>query len=173
MKYAATRETIRRLTARACSLALASILVVCGPAFAATVTLKDGTVIQGEVKSLQDGIYTIETASVGTLHISQEQIRSIDDSPKAPSPSDAGSILGGALSGTNPLDVAKSLIAQDPKLLTTVLELQSDPDMVAVLNDPEIMKAIAAGNYTSLMSNPKIAALMQNPKVRALVESIQ
>ena len=152
-------------------LVIGSLLAFCGPSLAATVTLKDGTVIEGEVKSLQDGVYTIESASVGTLHVRAEQVRSIDDSGKPTPPAGAGSPPSGSSSAASALDAAKSRIAQDPALLATVLELQSDPEMIAVLADPDIMKAIAAGDYTALMSNPKIIALLQNPKIRAIVDA--
>lgn len=142
-------------------------------ASAATVVLRDGTVIQGEVKSLQDGVYTIETASVGTLHVRVADVRSIDEDGKSPSASDAGQPAKGSSSGVDPLDAAKSQIAADPKLLATVLALQNDPEVLAVLSDPEVMKAIAANDYTALTSNPKIVALMQNPKVREIIEALR
>ncbi len=129
--------------------------------------------IQGEVKSLQDGVYTIETASVGTLHVRAEDVRSIDESGKPPSAPEAAQPAKGASPGADPLDAAKSQIAADPKLLETVLALQSDPEVLAVLSDPEVMKAIAANDYAALTRNPKIVALMQNPKVREIIEGLR
>jgi phospholipase/lecithinase/hemolysin len=152
-------------------VAIGSLLASCGPALAATVTLKDGTSIQGEVKSLQDGVYTIESASIGTLHVRAEQVRSIEESGKSTPPAGVGSLPSEPSSGASALDATTALIAQDPALLATVLELQSDPDMIAVLADPEIMKAIAAGDYAALMSNPKIVALLKNPKIRAIIDA--
>jgi hypothetical protein len=171
MKYR-LRRIVSNPTARTRLIVIGGLLAVCGPSVAATVTLKDGTVIQGEVRSMQDGVYTIETNSVGTLHVRAEQIRSIDDNGKSAPPPRVGSSPSGASSGASALDAAKSLIAGDPKLLATVLELQSDPEMIAVLADPDVMKAIAAGDYAALMSNPKIIALMQNPKIRAIIDAV-
>ena len=150
--------------------AIASLLTLCSVSFAATVVLRDGTVIQGEVVSLQDGVYTIATDSAGTLHVRKEEVRSIDEKGKSatgPSvglPPDASSPEAGAL------DAAKSRIAEDPKLLAIVLALQNDPAVLAVLADPEITKAIAAGDYSALMNNPKIIALMNNEKLREVID---
>ena len=155
------------------SLLVASWLACSAVASATTVVLRDGTVIQGEVKSLQDGVYTIETASVGTLHVRAADVRSIDEDGKSPSTSDSGQPAKGSSSGFNPLDAAKSQIAADPKLLATVLALQNDPEVLAILSDPEVMKAIAANDYAALTSNPKIVALMQNPKVREIMEALR
>lgn len=154
------------------SLLVASWLACSAVASAATVVLRDGTVIQGEVKSLQDGVYTIETTSVGTVHVRAADVRSIDEDGKSPSASAAGQPAAGPSPG-NALDAAKSQIVADPKVLATVLALQNDPEVLAVLADPEVAKAMAAGDYSALMSNAKIVALMQNPKVREIIDALR
>jgi hypothetical protein len=159
-------------TVAARSFLVAGCLACCGVSTAATVVLIDGTVIQGDVKSLQDGVYTIETAAVGTLHVRAGDVRSIDEGGKPPSASAAGQPAEGSSPG-NVLDAAKSQITADPKLLATVLALQNDPEVLAVLADPEVAKAMAAGDYAALTSNAKIVALMQNPKVREIIDALR
>ncbi len=159
------------LSAAARSFLVATCIACCGASSAATVVLKDGTVIQGDVKSLQDGVYTIETASVGTLHVRSQDVRSIDEEGKPPSAS-AAQPPEGPTPG-NVVDAAKSQITADPKLLATVLALQNDPEVLAILADPEVAKAMAAGDYNALTSNPKIVALMQNPKVREIIDALR
>lgn len=148
-------------------------LAFCGPSLASTVTLKDGTVIRGEVKSLQGGVYTVESESAGTLHIRADQVRSIEEAEGSPASEAAAPPSGKAPSGAEAVGAAKSLISEDPNLLIAVLGLQNEPEVVAVLADPGIAKAIEDGDYAALASNPKIVALMQNPKVRAIVEALQ
>ena len=164
-------ETVHRFAIglAAATLAIAGMFACVGVSFAGTITLKDGTVIQGAVQSLHDSVYTIETDSVGTLHVRADQVRSIDDSGRAAvnPPADSASLGAGAL------DAMKSRIGQDPSLLATVLSLQNDPDVLAVLNDPDIMRAIAAGDYAALMNNPKIVALMNNAKLREIIGEIR
>jgi len=159
------------LSAAVRSVLFAGCLACCGVSGAATVVLTDGTVLQGEVKSLQDGIYTIETAAAGTLHVRARDIRSIDEGGKPPSAS-AGQPPPASSPG-NVLDAAKAQITADPKLLATVLALQNDPEVLKVLADPEVAKAMAAGDYGALMSNAKILALMQNPKVREIIDALR
>jgi len=159
------------------SLLVAIGLAYWGACSAATIVLHDGTVIHGDVKSLQDGVYTIETASVGTLHVRAGDVRSIDADTKPQTAPAAGSPAAGSpAAGSSPgaaLDAAKAGIVADPKLLATVLALQNDPTVLAVLSDPEVTKAIAAGDYDALMSNPKIIALTQNPKVREIIDALR
>ena len=166
------RRSPSRSALAARSFLVASCLA-CGVLSAATVVLRDGTVIQGEVKSLQDGVYTIETSSVGTLHVRAVEVRSIDEDGKSSSTPGAGQPAKGSSPGADALDAAKSQIVADPKLLTTVLALQNDPEVLAVLADPVVAKAIAAGDYNALMSNAKIVALMQNPKMREIIEALR
>ncbi|HVY66402.1 MAG TPA: hypothetical protein VHH11_16400 [Gammaproteobacteria bacterium] len=151
--------------ASAYSLAVAGLLAWAGVSPAATVTLKDGTVIQGAVQSLHDGVYTIETDSVGTLHVRAEQVRSIDEGGKTA----IGTPAGAASPGADALEAAKARIEQDPGLLAAVLSLQNDPEVLAVLSDPDIMKEVASGDYAALLNNPKIVALMSNAKLRGII----
>ena len=164
---------MRALSTAARSFLIASSLACCGVSSAATVVLIDGTVIQGDVKSLQDGVYTIETASVGTLHVRAQDVRSIDEGGKSAGTPGAQQPARESSPGVDALDAAKSQIVADPKLLATVLALQNDPEVLAVLADPEVAKAIAAGDYNALMSNAKMVALMQNPKVREIIDALR
>ncbi len=61
-------------------------------------------------------------------------------------------------------------MAQDPATVQSIMSLQSDPRIQAVLNDPAIMKAIQEGDFSSLMTNPKIQALESNAHVKQLVQ---
>ena len=162
-----------RSPAAARSFLVASVLACCGVSSAATVVLRDGTVIQGEVKSLQDGVYTIETSTVGTLHVRAQDVRSIDEGGKSPTASGPGQGAKGPLPAGEALDATKAQLMADPKLLSAVLALQNDPEALAVLADPEVMKAIAAGDYDSLKNNAKIQALMRNPKVREILDALR
>ncbi len=126
--------------------------------------------IQGEVVSLHDGVYTIETDSAGTLHVRKQEVRSIDDNGKSAIRSPVGLPPDASSTEIGALDAAKSRITEDPTLLAMVLALQNDPAVQAVLADPEITKAIAAGDYSALMNNPKIKALMNDEKVREVID---
>jgi hypothetical protein len=161
------------------------MLVFCGAASAATIVLRDGTVIHGEIESLQNGIYTIETGSLGPVRVSEQQVRSIDQgagsasapaSPTAPRPAPApgvGPPESAALSGSLDAQAVQSRILQDPQLLSMLLALQNDPDVLAVLADPEITKEIAAGDFAALMDNPKMIALMNNEKLREIIGQLR
>lgn len=162
-----------------CSIAGAALIVIAVsiatslPATAATVVLKDGTIIHGEIQSLQDGVYTVESPSLGTVHVRKQEVRTIDESDASSPPSLAGVPGLGSSSGQSALEATQQQIVTDPGLFSLVLSLQTDPDVQAILADPNIMKAIASGDYDALMHDPKIIALTQNPKVREIIDSVQ
>ena len=156
--------------AAAHSLVMVSLLAFSAACLAATVTLRDGTVVHGEIQSMQDDVYTIETDSLGTIHVSKTEVRSIDEDGEPASAAGLESSTQGSSIAAGELDATESKIMQDPKLLAMVLALQNDPDVQAVLADPDITKAVAAGDYTSLLNDPKIIALMHNPKMREIID---
>ena len=60
----------------------------------------------------------------------------------------------------------QSSITSDPGMMASILALQNDPDMQAVLSDPELMRAIQSFDLEALQNNPKIQQLMNNSTVR-------
>ncbi len=153
-------------TGSICCLVALAISFLPHTVSAAKLVLKDGTVIHGEIESLQNDVYTVQTGALGTLQVLQDDVKTIDLS---------GSAVGRPSSGKMPESVqhqaVQSKLVQDPTLLSKVEALQADPDVQAILTDPEIMSAIAAGDYAALMSNPKIKALSQNSRMREIVDA--
>lgn len=162
-----------RAVAGAALAVFAAALATSVPVTAATVVLKDGTIIHGEIQTLQDGVYTVESPSLGTVHVRKQEVRTIDESDASPPAAPAGVPGLGSSSGQSALEATQQQIVTDPGLFSLVLSLQTDPDVQAILADPNIMKAITSGDYDALMHDPKIIALTQNPKVREIIDSVQ
>jgi len=156
-----------------CLLVMATLLAPYGSASAATLVLQDGGVIHGEIKALQDDVYTIETESLGTVRVRKQDVRIIDHSGG----STVGSSVESSTNGSPPeqaeLQAMQSRMMQNPNLFSMIQALQSDPEMQAVLDDPEIMSAMTSGNYAVLMNHPKIIALIRNANVRAVIDEAQ
>ena len=136
-------------------LALAAAATVVNAAETRDIELTDGSVITGEVVSLSGGIYTVRSATLGTLRIEASKIRVISLTGHA-APSEARSQL-------------KSLedkMLGDSELMDSVRALQSDPDLQKILQDPEIMKAVQAGDISALMSNPEFMKLINKQAVQ-------
>ena len=155
-----------------CLFVMVTSLAPSGSASAATLVLKDGAVIHGEIETLQDDVYTVKTDSLGTVRVRKPDIRTIDHSDSSTIGSPVGSTKGSPPEQAD-LQAMQSRIMQSPNLFSMILGLQSDPDVQAVLADPEIMSALASGDYATLMNHPKIIALTSNAKVREVIDEVR
>jgi hypothetical protein len=117
------------------------------------IELQDGTVILGEILSFDGSTYTLRTESLGQVKIEKSKVRSIQ----------MGGSATEALQGVQQL---RDRIMADPESLRMIMALQDDPDVQAVLNDPEVMSAADAGDLDRLLSHPKVIKLLQNPVIQ-------
>jgi hypothetical protein len=142
---------------------MSAVLVILALAAAAAVTaaeaqqieLTDGSVITGEVVSMSGGIYTVRSATLGTLQIDAAKIRSIR--------------LQGSAGAGDTGDQVKSLedkMMGDSGIMDLIGALQNDPDFQKILQDPQIMKAVQAGDIAALMKNPAFTKLLDKQAVQ-------
>jgi hypothetical protein len=151
-------------------LAAALLGLASGVLASPTLELKDGSRIQGEIQSIEKGVYTVLSPSIGTVHVAQSNIVRIvysDDVSNAAGSSGKSSARDDTV--TRDIQQLQASLAQDPTAVQAIMNLQSDPQIQAVLSDPAIMKAIQDGDYTSLLGNPKIQALESNEQLKQLV----
>ena len=134
-------------------LTLCTTQILAGPT--QKIELHDGSVIQGEVLSFDGSVYTIRTASLGTITVPASMVRTIHMEDK-----------GSALSKRPEVRELQQGILGNPEALNMVLGLQDDPDVQAVLQDAELMKAVQAGDLERLLASPKFLRLLENPKVQ-------
>ena len=62
---------------------------------------------------------------------------------------------------------------QDPDILNSLYQLQSDPDFMKLAQDPEILRLIQAGDLDALSKHPKIKKLERNPALRSIFKSLE
>ncbi|MDJ0788280.1 MAG: hypothetical protein QNK05_15845 [Myxococcota bacterium] len=154
-------------------LLLASTLFVPSVAWAAElqrIVLDDGTEIVAEVRSLEGGIYTLQSPSLGEVRVPQRKVERIvpqgsSSTPRAKAPANP------ALRSEEIQDLQLRMLS-NPATLDTLMELHSSPEMQAVLSDPEILRAVAAGDLDALSRNPKMQELMNDPAIRRLTEEL-
>ena len=166
----ASRVTPMKLFLEAC-LAAALLGLASDAAAAPTIELKDGSRIEGEIQSIDKGVYTVLSPSIGTVHVAQSNIVRIvytgDGSNAATS---SGKSSGGDDALTGDIQQLQTRLAQDPAAMRSIMSLQSDPQIQAILSDPAIVKAIQEGDYMSLLGNAKIQALESNEHLRQLLQ---
>jgi hypothetical protein len=140
-------------------LILCATPILAGPT--QRIELHDGSVIQGEVLSFNGSVYTIRTASLGTVTVAASRVRAIHMD---------GS--GSSLTERPEYRDLQQGILGSPETLNMILGLQNDPDVQAVLQDAELMKAVQAGDLERLLANPKFLRLLENPKIQDIGKKV-
>lgn len=125
------------------------------------IELTDGSVVRAEVISLNDGIYSLRSDTLGEMHIEAAKIRAIGAGQRASEANSTGS-AGKEIAGI------RNSMLNDPQAMEKIESLRDDPLVKNILNDQATMRAISAGDINTLMNDPKIKALMENSTVRDL-----
>ncbi len=133
------------------------------------IELIDGSTITGEVQSLNNGVYTIKSESLGTIRIEDSKVRAIRAKSAVPA---RGAVSGvpGTAGGVKGL---QEKMTGDRETMSLIQSLQNDPDFKKILEDPEIMKAVQEGNFTALTADPRIRKLLDNPTVQEIEKKVK
>jgi hypothetical protein len=123
------------------------------------IQLKDGSVIYGEIVSFSGGVFTLKSKDLGTVRIEESKIRTIR----------SGAPGGGK---QDQIQQLQQKMISDEEVVQMILSLQNDPDVQKILQDPEIMKAVNAGDINALLSNPKFMKLLENPAIHEIREKV-
>lgn len=127
--------------------------------------MSDGSSISGRVVSLEDGIYTVETDSLGSLQLDQSDVLSIR-SPQAAAPEPGG------LPGGFDQEALRNRMLQDPQIMTDIMALQNDRQIQKILSDPGILQNLQLGNITALTQDPRIIELLNHPRIKQIQSKI-
>ena len=186
------------------SACLILLSVYCSSVFAGEVRqieLNDGSVISGQILSFIEGVYTINSSSLGTLQIADANIRAIRSASSRPTtgvtvnPSlilpgtdlqalqelmanpEVANITGAEvnpslLSAPNIQGLLGSMMG-NPEVMSDILSLQNDPDFLAVLQDPETMRALMSGDINALINNPTFLKLLEHQQVKKIAHDLE
>ncbi len=109
---------------------------------------------------------------MGTLKIDGAKVVSI----RSKTTTDQGATEGlssGNTVDTPDLQALQQEIMANEQIMAMIMNLQDDPEIQAIFQDPEIMNAINAGDMNALLANPKFIKLMQNPKIREITKEVK
>ena len=130
------------------------------------IEMSDGSVVTGEVLSLSKGIYTIKSDSLGTIKIDESKVRVIR-------PRSASQGAGAFQSSGSEVQSLQNKMMNDQEIMGMIQSLQNDPDFKKLLEDPDVMKAVSAGDIPALMANPKFTKLLNNSTVQDIQKKVK
>lgn len=130
---------------------------------ASRIELVDGTVINGDLLSMANGRYVIQSATLGRIELPQSKIQSIEP------------VAGNTANGADKPDfqAIQQKIVASPELMQLVTAMMSDPEIQAAIKDPEFMRLILSGDVDALKNDPRILRLMANPSMQAIIGKMQ
>ena len=153
----------------ACFLCLMLFAAGAGAGELKVIELKDGSVITGEVLSLSGGIYTIKSDSLGMLKLEESKIRVI----RSKSPEKSGASGGPAAAQGNDTQALQQKMMSDKEVMGMIQSLQDDPEFKKLLEDPEMVRAVQAGDVAALTANPQFMKLLNNPTVKEIEKKLK
>ena len=128
------------------------------------IELTDGSVISGEIVSYADGIYTINTKSLGTVRVEAGKIRALRS--RAGQAGSGERTVPSQAEVTGQIQALQQQVMGDSEIMNMILSLANDPEFRKVLEDPDIVRAVNAGDIEALMSNPTFMKLLGHPRIR-------
>lgn len=135
--------------------------------------LHDGSTLTGEITAFQNGVYTLKSGSLGTMEVRESQIRTIRMNKTK------GTAGGKAETAHNLMDAHAGLgdlqtqMMNNEEVMGIIRSLQHDPEFKKILEDPDVVKAVNAGDIASLLANPQFMKLLQNPAVQEIKDTMQ
>jgi len=139
------------------------------------ITLKDGSVLNGKVLQLNNGVYTFETSNLGEISINESDILSIT----SPELSSSLSSESTAASNAQKAELQKQVqqiqgtILSDEGLMMEIQKILDDDNIKAMLSDPELLKDVTSYDQNKIEQNTNVQKMMNNPKIKDLMKKIQ
>ena len=176
------------MTLRLVAIALLGIspLLPAGDNDLQVITLKDNSVVRAQVTEMSGGFYFAKSPALGDMKIPTGQVVSIHNEGTAAQGADASSAPPKSETadaqpspGATGLESIRSALSSKVQDLVSthegmnaVMDFSRNPDVKAVMNDPQVMKAIQAGDYNALMQSPAMKTLFDNPQTKSLIQSV-
>ena len=130
------------------------------------ISLTDGSILYGEIKSFNAGVYTVKSAAFGLVKISESDIQQIR--PKADSINKREKVNPETPPVSSDLLALQEMMGRDKEIMNLIVALQSDPDFLEIISDPDILHAVNTGNIGALLSNSKFMKLLDNQRIQEI-----
>lgn len=136
-----------------------------------TIALTDGTVLKGQVVSLSNGVYKIQTSNLGTVDIKEGNIQSISKGP--PSASTGGQINQLAPAFAQQTQHMQQQIMSDPAIMKSIQALTNNPELMKILQDPKVMQDLMSMDEAAIKNNAGIQKLIHDPEMQQIIGNVQ
>ena len=157
-------------------LLILSVFIFTHPSYAQStkiITLKDGSVLQGEVVELTDQVYTIKTSNLGQIQLKESDILSIiskENYVNAKKATEDRSLQSQQIKGQ--VQALQNNILSDPDIMRDIQSLIEDEEIKSIITDKNFINDIMSYDPQRIDKNEKTSDLMRNPKIQNLMNKI-
>ncbi|MEI8349900.1 MAG: hypothetical protein WCI77_07080 [Candidatus Omnitrophota bacterium] len=137
------------------------------------IELNDGSVINGQIVSYINGVYTINTGTLGEIKIEAAKISKIET---ASASSSSTSVNPDAQIGNiskSQVDSYRQTIMSNPENASIVTGLATDPEIQELAKDPQIIDAAKTGDIQALMKNEKFMSIINSSKMKEAIKKLK
>jgi hypothetical protein len=132
------------------------------------IELRDGSVLTGELVGVGEGGFRVRTPLLGELVIPESDVlavRSVESGSPVRSSSEQaiGQGYQSEIAG-----IQQQMVA-DPAIMSSISALQADPELQALLMDPEFSRRVISGDLQALSTDPRLIRLMEHPAIQGIV----
>lgn len=124
------------------------------------VELTDGSVINGEIISLANGIYVINAVNLGEIRVEAAKVSRIE------------SVQPAGINSSG-IDTYRQKLMSNPENTAIITGLAADPRIQEIAQDPRIQDAAKSGDIQALMKSEKFMNIVNDPKMQETMKKLK
>lgn len=136
------------------------------------ITLKDGTVLKGQLIQVSQNAYIIETQNLGRVSVPVSELLSITTA-SASTPLTAPAASLGAAGGLPGFAGFQQELMSDPAFTAEVADLMKDPEILQLLTQPALLQDLMTMDPGQIQGNPAVQRLLENPQFQKIMAKVQ
>lgn len=155
-----------------CALILAfSTAAYCGQL--SKIELTDGSVINGELVSYTNGVYTINAPNLGEVKVAGEKVSKIQTADSALPSTTISPLEQASYPNGSQVAAYQQTLMKNPENVAIVTGLIKTPSLQEMANDPDLQAAAKKGDIQALMKNPKFMEMVNSPEIQEAVQKLK
>ena len=137
------------------------------------IELTDGSVINGEIISYENSVYTIGTSTFGEVKVEAAKVSKIGsvDPALANLPSDSAAQV--SIPTKAQIDSQGQALMSNPENMAIITRLAAEPEIQELAKDPEIADIVKRGDIKALVENEKFKAIVQSQKLQEAIRKLK
>lgn len=146
-----------------------------------TLSLKDGSVVRGQLIAVEGDSYVIKSENMGTVKVRIADLENLSTG-RPPQPA-ASSLMAGqgatiaippnSIISPEQITQMQNQLMADPQLMSLIQEFISDPEVKTTLSDQNLLTDLFTMDPQKVQSNPKMQKLISHPKMQQILKLIQ